>query len=69
MFSFAGDTVLDPFAGTGATAAAAIRAGRHSISNELEPKYFRITEERVRAEAACPRLVGATHATVTLDAR
>lgn len=68
MFSFAGDTVLDPFAGTGATAAAAIRAGRHSISNEIEPKYLGLTEKRVRGEAACTRLIGATDATVMVDA-
>jgi len=37
MFSFAGDTVLDPFAGTGSTSQAAIMAGRNSIANEIEP--------------------------------
>jgi modification methylase len=36
MFSFAGDTVLDPFAGSGSTAVAAIRAGRNSVSVEIE---------------------------------
>ncbi|MDC0403398.1 site-specific DNA-methyltransferase [Candidatus Pelagibacter sp.] len=40
MFSFAGDVVLDPFAGTFATAIAAYRAGRNSVSNELDPVYF-----------------------------
>ena len=39
MFSFAGDTVLDPFAGSGSTAVAAIRAGRNSISIEIEEQY------------------------------
>jgi len=42
MFSFAGDTVLDPFAGTCATAVAAFRAGRNSISNEIDPTYLRM---------------------------
>src|SRR5712691_8141830 len=32
LFSFAGDTTLDPFGGSGSTAVAAIRAGRNSIS-------------------------------------
>jgi DNA modification methylase len=40
MFSFAGDTVLDPFAGTGTTTIAAMSANRNSISNELDPAYF-----------------------------
>ena len=47
LFSFAGDTVLDPFAGTGTTSVAAIRCGRNSIANELEPKYLTIAKERL----------------------
>lgn len=39
MFSFAGDTVLDPFGGTGTTAMAAIETGRNSCSVEIEPSY------------------------------
>jgi len=39
MFSFVGDVVLDPFAGTGTTAEAAAELGRDSISVEIEPKY------------------------------
>jgi len=50
MFSFAGDAVLDPFAGTGSTAVAASRVGRNSISVELEEKYVDIAEERMRDE-------------------
>ncbi|EMA41946.1 DNA-methyltransferase [Halococcus hamelinensis] len=50
MFSFAGDTVLDPFAGTGSTAVAASRVGRNSVSVEIEPKYIEIAEERIQGE-------------------
>ena len=50
MFSFAGDTVLDPFAGTGTTSVAASRVGRDSISIELEEKYIEIAEERIKSE-------------------
>ena len=50
MFSFAGDTVLDPFAGTGSTAVAASRCGRNSISVELEEKYVDIAEQRIKHE-------------------
>ena len=46
MFSFAGDTVLDPFAGTGSTSQAAIMAGRNSIANEIEPAYVEIAGHR-----------------------
>jgi site-specific DNA-methyltransferase (adenine-specific) len=47
LFSFAGDTILDPFAGTGSTSLAAIISGRHSISNEIEPAYIQIAQARL----------------------
>lgn len=47
MFSFVGDTVLDPFLGFGTTTVAAIRAGRNSIGVETEPKYIALTERRL----------------------
>lgn len=50
MFSFVGDTVLDPFAGTGSTAVAASRCGRNSVSAELEEKYVDIAEKRITDE-------------------
>ncbi len=40
MFSFVGDTVLDPFTGTGTSNVAAAMLGRNSIGFEVEPKYF-----------------------------
>ncbi|MBU2550226.1 MAG: site-specific DNA-methyltransferase [Proteobacteria bacterium] len=36
MYSLKGDTVLDPFLGTGTTTAAAIASGRHSIGYEID---------------------------------
>src|SRR6266581_7376887 len=51
MFSFAGDTVLDPFAGSGSTAVAAIRAGRSSISVEIEEGYLNASTRRAALEA------------------
>ena len=50
MFSFAGDTVLDPFTGTASTAIAAIRAGRNSISVEVEPSYVELSRQRITSE-------------------
>lgn len=46
MFSFVGDTVLDPFWGTGSTTEAAIDAHRSSIGFEIEPKYIQLGKER-----------------------
>lgn len=51
MFSFAGDTVLDPFAGTFTTTLAAMKATRNSIGNELDDDYFEAGKRRVEAEA------------------
>jgi site-specific DNA-methyltransferase (adenine-specific) len=47
MFSFAGDTVLDPFAGTGTTLVAAAAAGRNAVGVEIDPAYARIAKERL----------------------
>jgi len=47
MFSFVGDTVVDPFAGTGTTAMAAMELGRFSISYEVEPKYLELIRSRL----------------------
>ena len=48
MFSFAGDTVLDPFAGTGTTLLAAANWGRCSVGIEIEPSYTAYAERRIR---------------------
>jgi DNA modification methylase len=47
MFSFVGDTVLDPFGGTGTTSLAASRVGRNSVSVELDQEYFEHLEGRL----------------------
>ena len=67
LFSFAGDTILDPFAGTGSTSQAAIMAGRNSIANEIEPAYVEIARQRIAKAAREPRLVGAIDAEVMID--
>ena len=51
MFSFVGDTVLDPFLGTGTTTTAAFQHGRNSIGYEIDPDYFKHAE-RCIADAA-----------------
>ena len=52
MFSFAGDTVLDPFVGSGSTMLGAMRAGRNSVGNEVSPVYCRLAERRLRQQMA-----------------
>jgi DNA modification methylase len=47
MFSFVGDTVLDPFMGTATTNLAAARWGRNSIGTEIDPAYFEMAAKRM----------------------
>lgn len=60
LFSFAGDTVLDPFAGMGSTAVAALTNGRNSISCDIEQKYVSMAQSRLKGEARKKRISGAT---------
>ena len=46
MFSFVGDTVLDPFLGTGTTSVAAAIAGRHSVGIEVDSEYMQMARRR-----------------------
>jgi len=52
MFSFVGDTVLDPFMGTGTTSLAAAMTGRNSVGVEIDPHYFDMANERLKAGLA-----------------
>lgn len=47
MFSFVGDTVLDPFSGTGTTTIAAIGCGRNSIGLEIDDHYVAMARRRI----------------------
>jgi DNA modification methylase len=51
MFSFFGDTVLDPFCGTGTTVIAAMKCDRNSIGVEIDSEYCRRAAERIREES------------------
>ncbi|MBA2625082.1 MAG: site-specific DNA-methyltransferase [Acidimicrobiia bacterium] len=67
MFSFAGDVVLDPFAGTCSTTMAALACGRNSIANEIEPSYLELAHRRISSEIEKQRFTGPAKATLTID--
>lgn len=50
MFSFVGDTVLDPFCGSGTTMIAALRTNRNSIGVEVDSEYCRLAARLLKAE-------------------
>jgi len=52
MFSFVGDTVLDPFMGTGTTNLAAAQFGRNSVGIEIDGEYFDFAAKRLKRETA-----------------
>lgn len=49
MYSLQGDTVLDPFLGTGTTSLATIAANRNSVGYEIDPMFFDIMLENIEA--------------------
>ena len=57
MYSAYGDTVLDPFLGTGTTTLAAMVAGRHSAGYEIDPDLVSAVDERVDEAPALSREV------------
>jgi modification methylase len=50
MFSFVGDTVLDPFMGTGTTSLAASKCGRNSVNLEIDKFYLELAARRLQRE-------------------
>jgi modification methylase len=54
MFSFVGETVLDPFLGSGTTSLAAKKAGRNSIGFEINRKTLSIIEQRLGVNELLP---------------
>ncbi len=54
LFTYRGDLVLDPFCGSGSTAVAALRTGRHYVGFDTDPGYVALAEERLAAERLAP---------------
>lgn len=50
MFSYVGDVVLDPFAGSGTTLVVAQNTNRKSVGIELDPTYFELAKKRINNE-------------------
>ena len=50
MFSFWGDTVLDPFCGSGTTMLAALKCGRNSIGIEIDDSYCSMIAKKIEQE-------------------
>jgi len=60
LYTFEGEVILDPFIGSGQTAIAAIRTGRHFVGYETNPDYVRLAQRRIeqfRCEFAAPRVL------------
>lgn len=56
-FTQPGDTILDPFMGSGTTGVAAVQTGRNFIGVELDEGYYRIAEKRIAEAQAQPALL------------
>ena len=51
LYTFAGDVVLDPFAGSGTTCLAAMADGRKYVGYEISEEYILLANERIREAA------------------
>lgn len=49
LYTYVDDVVLDPFMGSGSTAVAAVRTGRHYVGYDTDAGYINLAEERVAA--------------------
>lgn len=56
LFSDEGQTVCDPFAGSGTTGVACAQLGRRFVGVERDPKYYELACERIAAAQAQGRL-------------
>ena len=56
LYSFWGDTVLDPFAGTGTTLKAAVELGRKAVGYELNEEYLPLIRKKLQSTVSDPCL-------------
>ena len=50
LYTYRADVVLDPFLGSGSTALAAVRTGRHYVGYDTDPEYVALAQRRIDAE-------------------
>jgi DNA modification methylase len=48
LYTFEGETILDPFMGSGSTAVAALNCRRHFVGYEIDPVYVHLCNDRIR---------------------
>jgi site-specific DNA-methyltransferase (adenine-specific) len=58
LYTYRGDLVVDPFAGSGSTLVAAARCGRDAVGYDLDPQYVEIALARLAGDEAVPAGVG-----------
>jgi DNA modification methylase len=52
LYTFDNEIVLDPFMGSGQTAIAAVKSGRHYIGYEIDEKYISLANKRIQESQA-----------------
>ncbi|WP_045215675.1 DNA methyltransferase [Desulfonatronovibrio magnus] len=70
MFSFVGDTVLDPFLGSGTTSLAAKKLCRNSIGYEVNQEFFSLIRKKLGVyspELNGPKFIFSTQSVIDLD--
>jgi site-specific DNA-methyltransferase (adenine-specific) len=67
MFAFVGDTVLDPFLGSGTTSLAARNLGRNSVGYEINPDFVPVIREKLGKGDACVAPTFATQDAAGVD--
>jgi site-specific DNA-methyltransferase (adenine-specific) len=50
LYTFSNEIVLDPFMGSGQTALAALKAGRHFVGYEINGEYLELANSRIRSD-------------------